>query len=69
MEIFPQHLEKLFSNSEKIIYPGIKFFSAEGSNYRKLLFVLINQCYRWKKKCNFPNTTSKRTYQTIFIRM
>ena len=39
---FPQHLEKLFSNAEEIIYYGIKFVSAEGSNYRKLLFVQSN---------------------------
>ena len=39
---FPQHLEKLFSNAEDIIYYGIKFFSAKGSNYRKFLFVQSN---------------------------
>ena len=67
---FLQHLEELFSNAEEIIYHGIKFFPAEGSNYRKLLFVQSNQCYRWgKKKCNFPNTTTKQTSNLIFIRM
>ena len=49
---FLQHLEELFSNAEEIIYHGIKFFPAEGSNYRKLLFVQSNQCYRWGKKKN-----------------
>ena len=29
---FLQHLEELFSNAEEIIYHGIKFFPAEGSN-------------------------------------
>ena len=67
---FLQHLEKLFSNAEEIIYHGIKLFPTEGGNYRKFLFVQSNQCYRWKKtqktQCNFPNITSKQTNQTWF---
>ena len=54
---FLQHLEKLFSNAEEIIYHGIKLFPTEGGNYRKLLFVQSNQCYRWKKKNKKPNVT------------
>ena len=65
---FLEHLEKLFSNAKEIIYRGIKFFPTEGSNYRKLLFVQSNRCYRWKKKPKKPNVTSPILLQNKHIK-
>ena len=46
------------------------FFSDEGNNYRKLLFVQSNQCYRCKKSQQLPQYYFKTNISNlIFIRM